>query len=230
MSLRAMAPGPMSVAGSLGFESPSRTDPRLTHPACRGTWRSKTVCPDERSTALPDPITIDPSPNRPLHVSGGIGLSNSRCEAVATEAQFWLCRCGGSNNKPFCHGTHKKLGFSSARQSDPVQRGSQAHAGTHIAVRDYRPVCARAGHCTEHSPSVFSMTAKPWIDADADAVVKTVATIRMCPSRAMAYSIDGVPHERSGRGPSVRITKDRPYALVGGPQLKGEAVRLFQYG
>jgi CDGSH-type Zn-finger protein/uncharacterized Fe-S cluster protein YjdI len=56
-------------------------------------------------------VAITLAENGPLLVGGslevvsGTGRTVDRCGKVA------LCRCGGSANKPFCDGTHKRNGF-----------------------------------------------------------------------------------------------------------------------
>jgi len=47
----------------------------------------------------------------PLVVKGVAELRNSRGEPIPAKDPIYLCRCGGSANKPFCDGTHKKIGF-----------------------------------------------------------------------------------------------------------------------
>ena len=171
---------------------------------------------------MSDSATIDPKTDGPLQVSGAVALLDSRGENIATDARYWLCRCGGSTNKPFCDGTHKKLGFSSARQSDPAKRGTKHYAGQHLTIHDNRSACAHAAHCVGQAPEVFRMTARPWIDADAEATEKAIAAIKACPSGALAYSIDGVLQQPAPRAAAIHITKDGPYAVVGAPQLNGD--------
>lgn len=48
----------------------------------------------------------------PLEVSGNFRLVNTEGRLMESESPIYLCRCGGSSNKPFCDGTHKRTGFS----------------------------------------------------------------------------------------------------------------------
>ncbi len=51
--------------------------------------------------------------NGPLVVTGDIHLSDSAGNEYTNKEKIFLCRCGQSSNKPFCDGTHKKVGFES---------------------------------------------------------------------------------------------------------------------
>jgi len=47
----------------------------------------------------------------PLLVTGNCRLLDSEGNELESCGPFTLCRCGGSKRKPFCDGTHVKIGF-----------------------------------------------------------------------------------------------------------------------
>jgi len=53
--------------------------------------------------------------NGPLRLEGDITLTDQDGNAfgLAGRTTVSLCRCGHSGNKPFCDGTHNKVGFES---------------------------------------------------------------------------------------------------------------------
>ena len=61
-------------------------------------------------------LAIDPQANGPLRVRGNLEITGGTGRVVARVTSAYLCRCGGSANKPFCDGTHTKIGFKSADQ------------------------------------------------------------------------------------------------------------------
>ncbi len=58
-------------------------------------------------------LAIDPQTDGPLRVRGNLEITSGTGRVVARVTTAYLCRCGGSANKPFCDGTHAKIGFSS---------------------------------------------------------------------------------------------------------------------
>ena len=52
-------------------------------------------------------VTIDARPNGPLYVRGAVRIVDDRLAVDVTGNRFALCRCGRSQNKPFCDNTHR---------------------------------------------------------------------------------------------------------------------------
>jgi len=59
-----------------------------------------------------DEVTITPYRDGPLLVRGPIRLTATDGSAIECDRDpVALCRCGRSQLKPFCDGTHKLIGF-----------------------------------------------------------------------------------------------------------------------
>jgi CDGSH-type Zn-finger protein len=160
--------------------------------------------------------SIEPAINGPYLVSQLSDLRNSKGEAIGTQPVMLLCRCGGSSNKPFCDGTHMKIGFQSDKSPDRVPDRLDDYAGKDITIHDNRGVCSHSGYCTDNSPAVFQMGKEPWIYPGAEEAEKIARTIRMCPSGALSYTKDGVLYKNQDREPVITVSKNGPHRVVGG--------------
>jgi CDGSH-type Zn-finger protein len=79
-------------------------------------------------------VKITVRPNGPFRVEapiGSIDMQDAEGNAFDLSAKikdgklaFSLCRCGASVNKPFCDGTHSKIGFQAAEAA--VKREQEA--------------------------------------------------------------------------------------------------------
>ena len=67
--------------------------------------------PSEPLAARDGVLKITPYADGPLGVSGAVEILSGTGRTLERAKATALCRCGGSNNKPYCDGTHKTIGF-----------------------------------------------------------------------------------------------------------------------
>lgn len=57
------------------------------------------------------PLSVTATLNGPLEIKGAFTIYDEDGAVLYSGSETWLCRCGGSGNKPFCDSTHKRIGF-----------------------------------------------------------------------------------------------------------------------
>ena len=58
-------------------------------------------------------LRVRPERDGPLQLEGPFSLTNADHRTVLSGSRARLCRCGQSQNKPFCDGSHQRTGFQS---------------------------------------------------------------------------------------------------------------------
>lgn len=163
---------------------------------------------------------IEVSRNGPYLVTGLTHLRNSKGVHIETRPAMALCSCGASADKPFCDGAHAKFGYSGEKREDRMPDRLDDYEGQAISIHDNRGVCSHIGHCTGNLPTVFRMGIEPWIDPDGAKPEDIGRIIRMCPSGALSYSLEGVIYKDYDHAPEIFVGHNCSYHVIGGIELK----------
>ena len=151
---------------------------------------------------------------RPVMSEHGEPLTWQAEEVSDQGAVYALCRCGESSRKPYCDGTHTKLGFdgTEAAPTDSFRERCADLGGVGIEVSDDRGICVHAGFCGNRVSNIWKMTS-----GTDDSVVRSqvMAMIERCPSGALAYAVDGVEIEPV-LPVEISVIADGPLWLTGG--------------
>ena len=127
-TVRVRENGPLALHGDLRLTGEA---PRLRATLCRcGASSHKPFCDGSHTAAgfsasgepaskdsqplatRNGPVEVAPQVDGPLMVTGNLEVVSGTGRTVNRASKLFLCRCGASGNKPYCDGSHKRVGFS----------------------------------------------------------------------------------------------------------------------
>jgi len=158
---------------------------------------------------------IDVITNGPYVVKSLSNFENSRGEKIDSKEVMILCRCGGSETKPFCDGTHGKIGFDQKKSPKRVPDKVDDYKGKEVIISDNRGVCSHAAYCSDQTPEVWQLGKEPWIDPNGEDKERIIQQVKKCPSGALSYTLKGKRYQNLERDPKIIISKNGPYYIQG---------------
>lgn len=192
-----------------------------------------------REAATGTRITI--RPNGPYSVQGEVPLVRKTPvytelrESLAwqtgptlyTDESYLLCRCGQSEHKPFCDGSHASKGFDGTETADPAPTETRQDIlqGTRIRVKNDGRLCVHAAFCLNQFTNVTGMLPD---SADVRTRTQLVGMIEHCPSGALSYELpvdesepDGPYQEVEPALPkAIGVIQDGPLWVTGGMEIE----------
>ena len=60
---------------------------------------------------MSEKVTMQIKENGSIRITGTVDIVDADGNVIESKTDFSLCRCGNSNNKPWCDGAHKATGF-----------------------------------------------------------------------------------------------------------------------
>jgi CDGSH-type Zn-finger protein len=172
--------------------------------------------------------------NGPYLVSGDLPLTLETIEpnaageswewqtgrAFEAGARYALCRCGASEKKPFCDGTHARNGFDGTETASRSPFAEQAvrSEGPGMVLEDVQALCAFARFC-DVADSIWTSIEQVGDPAVRDLVIHEATH---CPSGRLVVrdTATGVAHEPTF-APSIGLVEDPGKACSGPLYVRG---------
>jgi CDGSH-type Zn-finger protein len=153
----------------------------------------------------------------PIMSEHGEPLTWKTTAAEEVKERVALCRCGASNNKPYCDGTHARVEWDGADNAPDgtYDERAKSYGGEGMEVFDDRPMCVHAGFCGNKVTNVWKMAAKT---GDSRIRAEAMAMVERCPSGALTYAVDGETIEPDLPA-EVAVIPDGPLWVSGGIEV-----------